>query len=182
MYKDEFEVLFSGDRIDQHKYTQSENVLTLYFVSRAKTAESVVWSDVTHITLPSEFVEDALDDDDVKFLTDVYAIIYPQLPRVTKEDCPRLVKRYRYVCIGQEKYGSHADSHSDRSARVLARWVTNSGDVSLAEETLRPAFVVHYMSHMLQLNGTSTTHLFVIARWYQKAPVLCNSRELWFTG
>ena len=178
LYKDEFEDLFWKGKIEQHSSPQ--NVLSLYLTSSAQCAESVVWSDVTYITLPSEFVEDALDDDDVKSLTDVYAAIYPHLPSVTRDGFPRLVKRYKYLCIGQEKYGSRADSHSNRSARVLARWVTNSGEVSLQEETLRPGLVVNYISHSILLNGTLTPHLFAIVRWYKKAPSLSNLNQLWF--
>ena len=155
------------------------NVLSLYLTSSAKTVESEIWSTVEYITLPSEFVPDVLDDDDLCALLDVYAIMYPELPRLEDHKCPRLIKRYKSLRVGQEKFGSRADSHSNRSARILARWLTSDGGVSLSEDVLRPGLVANYISHSILLNGTLTVHLFAIVRWHKKAHSTSNLRELW---
>ena len=179
-YYNDFEDFFNKDNNPKINAGHQRNSLSLYLMSVRRSVEKIAWDMISHISLPNAYIEDCLDEDDRSCLAQVYNILYPGM-NVTPQDLPFLVKKYKHLHIGQEKYGSQAESRTQRSAHVMASWLCEDNTIDISKATLRPALVDCFFSHQLIINGKATDFIFARVRWYRK--VCTNSttshRDLW---
>jgi hypothetical protein len=97
LYKEDFEDLFAHDKKEKDDPIY---VLSLYLASTATSAETVLWSAISYVSLPSEFIEDALDDD-MSALLQTYSIVYPKQPGFAVDNASHLVKKYSLYVLAK---------------------------------------------------------------------------------
>ena len=56
-----------------------------------------------------------------------------------------------------EKFGSRAESRTSRSARVLASWNDDEGNISLTS-ALSPGIIDYFFAHQLTMDGIDREH------------------------
>ena len=72
--------------------------------------------------------------------------------------------------MGAEKFGSRAESRTSRSARVLASWNDDEGNISLTS-ALSPGIINYFFAHRLIMDGIDREHYFACVRWFKQHPI-----------
>lgn len=79
----------------------------------------------------------------------------------------KTVRRFGSIIIGQEKFGSRLECRSLRSARVVASWTDDRGQISPCAE-LRPGRVDCFIQHTIKIGEQCQQHVFALVDWYCK--------------
>lgn len=168
-YKDEFQHIF-GCSMAKNDFTISvlPNIINLFSIPITASTQNVKWDELSHINHPSEFTESAFDKDDLLLLLKVYKVMYPET-MIMKEHLSFIYKQFKVISIGEERFGSMKESRSLRSARIMASWTGERGNIDLASKP-RPGEVKFYFEHSVHINGNSTVHLFANVKWYGQYP------------
>ena len=95
-----------------------------------------------------------LDSDDRQLLAETYQSMYPDkhiLPDMVGEVC----RKYSSVLLAGEKIGSRLECRSLRSARIMASWADQDGQVS-SRTAFRPGIVLFFFANTIKFRGGST--------------------------
>ena len=109
------------------------------------------WCDITYIALPSAYKLMQLDSDDRQLLAETYQSMYPDkhiLPGMVGEVC----RKYSSVLLAGEKIGSRLECRSLRSARIMASWADQDGQVS-SRTAFRPGIVLFFFANTIKFRG-----------------------------
>ena len=181
LYKDEFEHFFSRGRSDSIDQDQKILPLTTYFNSSTRDLREIAWTS-SCVKLSSEYVEDALDNEDRAYLCKVYNTMFPE-QNITEDRLSHVISKHRHMLMAGEKYGSTLECRASKSAFLLASWLGESGSIDVAKSIFRPAVVHHYISHKVLLDsGVTTEFSFAVVSWNKKAACPSPSRVLWMTN
>ena len=152
-------------------------LVTHYFNSSVNDAKKVLWNSPS-CKLPSEYIEDALDPEDVTLLCEVYRCMFPD-QTIHEDQLSYLIEKYTHVLIGSQRYGSTKDCRSKKSATVMASWLNESGKPDVKNGVMRPALVSHFFRHKVRLeeHGKMLMYVFAVVQW-NKQVLPSNSRSV----
>ena len=92
-----------------------------------------------------------LDSDDCQLLEETYQAMYPDkhmLPGMVGEVC----RKYSSVLLAGEKIGSRMECRSLQSARIMASWADQDGQVS-SRAAFRPDIVLFFFTNTIKFRG-----------------------------
>ena len=125
------------------------------------------WSDITYITLPSAYKFVQLDSDDRQLLAETYQAMYPDkhiLPGMVGEVC----RKYSSVLLAGEKIGSRLECRSLWSARIMASWADQDGQIS-SRAAFRPGIVLFLFANTIKFRGGQyQMHVFFMCNMVQR--------------
>ena len=108
-----------------------------------------------------------LDSDDRQLLAKTYQSMYPDkhtLPSMVGEVC----RKYSSVLLAGEKIGSRLECRSLLSARMMALWADQDGQVS-SRTAFRPGIVLFFFANTIKFRGGQyQMHVFACVRWYKE--------------
>ena len=108
-----------------------------------------------------------LDSDDRQLLAKTYQSMYPDkhtLPSMVREVC----RKYSSVLLAGEKIGSRLECRSLLSARMMALWADQDGQVS-SRTAFRPGIVLFFFANTIKFRGGQyQMHVFACVRWYKE--------------
>ena len=130
----------------------------------------MLWYDNTNIQVPASYQTDMLTSEDIAALLVVYHALYPGENNIDISDLHFTIKKFSSISVGVEKFGSKAESRSLRSAKLLASWHGDDGEIS-ATSSLSPGIVDYFMCHKLTVDGVEREHYFAYVRWFKKHPL-----------
>ena len=182
LYKDEFEELFSRNSASTN-VSLSDKTLSIYYSSTTKDWNSVFWNYNSHITLSNEFVEDALDTEDLGYLHKVYSMMFPT-QQITKDSLPHIINKHKHIHIGDQKFGSMTGLRSKQSSHILAYWINEDNRIDLMNATLHLGIVSYYFTHKIDIGqGRMNMYTFAVVKWNRKAASGTSStRQLWMNS
>ncbi len=111
------------------------------------------------------------DDDELRHLTPVYKLFFPQ---VTDFIIPQCFDQ----CAG-ERFGSRF-SRLNRCLFVLAKWAARyDGEIDMKSIDLRPAVVLCFVKRSVVVDGMNHSFCFARVDWFKRHPdrFLCGPAE-----
>ncbi|KAK3109075.1 hypothetical protein FSP39_022559 [Pinctada imbricata] len=133
----------------------------------------------THVSLPKAYKISMLDREDLVFLLASYRMMYPSVT-LNISHFGEIIRKYPYISILGEKFGSKSDCRKLRSACVLACKVNDHDSCSY---DLRPCRVDFYFSHTACIGEKDVTNVFAKVTWfreYQDRYKYGNALQIWF--
>ena len=108
----------------------------------------------------------SFDTDDLKLLTTVYRVMYPD--RQTEEsNLTETTYKFGSFKIWSNKYGSKMQPRGIHSAKILASWPAKNAQVLQdALFFLSPGIVQYYFTHSTKLGEEHVMHYFACVRWF----------------
>ena len=182
-YKDHFQEVM--DRLSQRKSTQPNSceidckklLDILQMCDCSVDIENELWLSLTGYSLGLPHVIGQLDDDEHRYLTEVYKLF---LPGLSANDVPVLFDKHATVDIAGERFGSKF-SRLNRFAYILAKWVARfDGNIDLESEEERPGVIDCFMRQNISFGGKVYSFCFAYVRWFQTHPERfhCENRGL----
>ena len=117
------------------------------------------WSDISYLSLPSAYKLMNLDSDDRQLLTETYKAMYPD-KHIRADMVSVVCRKYSSVTLAGEKIGSRLECRSLRSARVMASWADQDGQVN-PTAAIRPGFVKLSLRTLSDLKTISTRSMYL---------------------
>lgn len=143
------------------------------------------WSDVSIIQMLPPIKDFTLDDDDVRYLENVYSMLI-DIDDNCRLDIPFTIEKYSNIMIGTTMYGSSI-SRTMRNAYILAKWAGYHGRIY--DGVVKPGEVLFYFRHNIRVISLSPSvpdrvYTFYMARvnWYSQHPdqsSLGDTLEVW---
>ena len=131
-------------------------------------------SDISYLSLPSAYKLMNLDSDDRQLLTETYKAMYPD-KHIRADMVSEVCRKYSSVTLAGEKIGSRLECRSLRSARVMASWADQDGQVN-PTAAIRPGFVKFIFTNTIRFeNNQYKKHVFACTEWYKED----SQRELY---
>ena len=109
----------------------------------------------------------SFDTDDLKLLTAVYRVMYPD--RQTEEsNLTETTYKFGSFKIWSTKYGSKMQPRGIHSAKILASWPAKNAQVFQDAYFffLSPGIVQYYFTHSIKLGEEHVMHYFACVRWF----------------
>ena len=124
------------------------------------------WMNKSGINVLSCFKLVSFDTDDLKLLTAVYRVMYPD--RQTEEsNLTETTYKFGSFKIWSTKYGSKMQPRGIHSAKILASWPAKNAQVLQdAYFFLSPGIVKYYFTHSIKLGEEHVMHYFACVRWF----------------
>lgn len=122
---------------------------------------------LSFISLPKVFKLFALNKDDIILLMSSYRKMYP-FASLDIDGMGEIIRKYGYITILGENFGSRQIHRKLRSSDVLACWNTNEIGLEHPTLDLHPCRVKFYFSHTAIIEGKSITNIFAKVSWYKK--------------
>ena len=117
------------------------------------------------INVSSCFKLVSFDTDDLKLLTTVYRVMYPE-KRIEESNLAETTYKFSSFKIWSTTYGSKMEPRGIRSAKILVSWPTKNGQVLQDAFVLSPGIVQYYFTHSIKLREEHVTHYFACVRWF----------------
>ena len=157
--------------------------IALYFTksSNLHNLKELNWSDLSFVSLPKSYQRMVLDKDDLSLLLNCYQALYPSNCHIEINCLSPVAKKYAYVCLGTEKFGSKKENKSLRSSRVMASWANMEGSID-SSSPIRPGQVMFYFQHAVVINGVTKEHVMCSVKWYQQdeeRDIFGNPCQVW---
>ena len=125
------------------------------------------WSDFASlITLPSAYKLMHLDTDDRQLLAQTYQAMYPE-KSIMANMVSEVSRRYVCVYLSGEKIGSKLECRALRSARIMASWAKNDGQID-PSAPMRPGFVKFLFVNCIKIGEKYQKHVFACMEWYKE--------------
>ena len=107
-----------------------------------------------------------LDSDDRQLLTETYKALYSN-KHIRADMVSEVCRKYSSVTLDGEKIGSRLECRSLRSARVMASWADQDGQVN-PTAAIRPGFVKFIFTNTVRFeNNQYKKHVFACTEWYK---------------
>ena len=104
-----------------------------------------------------------LDEIELSYLSEAYNVMYP-----LRNFCPNTIasaiQKYSQYKLGEVTYGSR-DTRMKLSSYILASWCGRNGNID--NTVLRPAQVLHYFKHSVNVQGSIRCHIFAAVQWFK---------------
>ena len=169
IYEEDFLPLFSQLK-SKRKTTLRESCMQHnYFLSQVTNFANVLWHDNANVTAPASFEMDMLTSEDITTILIVYQTLYPGRI-IDISDLHFSIKKFSSIFVGAEKFGSRAESRTSRSARVLASWNDDDGNIS-STSALSPGIINYFFVHQVTMDGIDREHYFAHVRWFKQHPI-----------
>ena len=138
----------------------------LLSIATSASLGSINWSEISSITLPSAYKLMHLDADDHQLLVETYQAMYPE-KHIELNMVSEVSRRYVSVHLAGEKIGSKLECRSLRSAKVMASWAGNNGEIN-PSAALRPGFVKILFVNCIKIGDEYKKHVFACIQWYRE--------------
>ncbi|KAK2556320.1 Latent-transforming growth factor beta-binding protein 1 [Acropora cervicornis] len=129
------------------------------------------WSNITYISLPSAYKLMQLDSDDRQLLAETYQCMNPDkhiLPGMVGEVC----RKYSSVLLAGEKIVFRSECRSIRSARIMASWADQDGQVSSRTAlNFRPGIVLFFFANTIKFRGAVPDACVCVCKMVQRGLV-----------
>ena len=140
-----------------------------YFLSQVINFSSVLWHDNANANAPSSFKMDMLTSEDITTILTVYQTLYPGRI-IDISDLHFSIKKFSSIFVGAEKFGSRAENRTSKSARVLASWNNDEGNIS-STSALSPEIIDCFFAYQVTTDGIDRKHYFACVQWFKQHPV-----------
>lgn len=164
-FTEQFTSLFSKYR-DSSVECMPVGSSALLSIATSTNLETIQWSDIASLTLPSAYKLMHLDADDHQLLSETYQAMYPE-KNIQASMVSEVSRRYVSVYLAGEKIGSKFECmrcRSLRSARVMASWAKNDGKID-PSEAIRPGFVKFFFVNCIKIGEEYKKHVFACIEW-----------------
>ncbi|XP_062579425.1 uncharacterized protein LOC134241375 isoform X2 [Saccostrea cucullata] len=181
-----FELLGGFFEMDKAKSLVNNAMGDIVKVLKMACAESVNFLDLvskSYVSLPKVYKFAMLNDEDRVLLLASYRKMYPSL---IFDVCNlgEVIKKYNFVTIFGEKFGSKSDCRKLRSANVMASKLFDD-DFCEPDFDMRPCRVDFYFEHTLSVENRDVTNVFAKVTWYKEYSERFkygNALEMWFSN
>ena len=95
------------------------NAIQLLNSARVNRLEDIPWSHFSLVGFPTSYKHIALEKEEMHLLVGCYQALYPE-EGISVACLQSVARKYAYILLGSEKFGSKMDCRSLRSARVMA--------------------------------------------------------------
>ena len=140
-------------------------VYEFYNVATNVPLREINWMNKSGINVSSCFKLVSFDTDDLKLLTTVYRVMYPER-RIEESNLAETIYKFSSFKIWSTTYGSKMQPRGIRSAKILASWPAKNGQVLQDAFVLSPGIVQYYFTHSIKLGEEHVTHYFACVRWF----------------
>jgi len=167
-FKEVFHPIVIRKKQDNNSTDYFEYSAKLIKSSTTQDASCIYWKKLAEVVMvPKVYKVKVLDEDDLQTLHSVYTFMYgDSVSSLSPDSLPNTVHQFSYIHIGNEKFGSKLDCRSLRSARIMASWTSDDGDIELGDQ--RPGKVCHYIQHNVPVNQGYESHVFAVVDWYER--------------
>ena len=141
------------------------NAIQLLKNSRVNRLEDIPWSHFSLVGFPTSYKHIALEEEEMHLLVGCYQALYPE-EGISVACLQSVARKYAYILLGSEKFGSKMDCRSLRSARVMASWVGEDGRIDSSAEK-RPGKVNFYVLHSVKIKDECRQHVLACIWWYK---------------
>ena len=179
-YSDQLQPLISkvrGSTKTQAPSIDCKKILSLLKLSEGNIdIANELWYSVDCFSFGPPHVIGCLDDDDLRYLTEVYRLFFPDALDIT---IPRLYDQYASLECAGERFGSRF-SRLNRCSFVLAKWAGPfDGEVDMQSTDIRPGVIMHFVKHSVSVDGKRYAFSFARVDWYHRHPdrFLCGPEE-----
>lgn len=149
--------------------TEFSDRIAVYFstCSIHHNLTEVKWDDLQLVGLAKSFQYTILDSDDLNLLLDCYKQLHNNLDDINVNCLSSTIRKYSYIFLGTEKFGSKKDNKSLRSSRVMACWSDEDGKIN-PSAIARPGQVKYYFIHSLTVRGSTKQFAFASVLWHSR--------------
>ena len=162
-FREQFTSFFSKYRDSSSVECMPVGSSALLSIATSTNLESIPWSEIASITLPSAYKLMHLDADDHQLLSETYQAMYPE-KNIQVSMVSEVSRRYLSIYLAGEKIGSKFECRSLRSARVMASWARNDGKIDPAE-VVRPGFVKFFFVNCIKIGEEYKKLVFACIEW-----------------
>lgn len=160
--------IFFGQTQQLQSMCQITDVIQFLKASESVSFPSLSIDVLNFVSLPKVFKIVALDQEDIVFLMASYRTMFP-FASLNVDDIGEIVKKFGYVTILGENFGSRHLHRKLRSSDILACWNTDPGEnIDHPTMDLRPCRVDFYFSHTAKIQGNCVTNIFAKVSWYKE--------------
>ena len=139
----------------------------IHFLKMSETVSSVFTGNIlSFVTLPNVHKLPALDTDDMVSLMFSYRKMFPSAS-LDISDMGEIVKKYGYVTILGENFGSKQIHRKLRSSDILANWGMEDDCREFCVDFL-PCRVDFYFCHNARIEEENVTSIFAKVSWYMQ--------------
>ena len=129
--------------------------------------QNELWFSLAGYSFGSPHVIGQLDDDEHRYLFEVYKLFFPGL---SADDVPVLFYKHASVEFAGEWFGS-TFSRLDGSAHLLAKWIARfDGNIDLESAEERPRVIDCFIRQNISFGGKVYSFCFAYVRWFQPHP------------
>ena len=107
----------------------------------------VITQDVQLARAPNSGTLVSLDKDDLSYLKSVYVLLFSRSNYAISDQLPSLCKKYPYIYIGSQRYGSKCFGKNCNSGYIQGSWTKDNGTINTESYILYPGEVQHYLNH-----------------------------------
>lgn len=155
-------------------------------VLKVATSTSFNFSELdpaSYVSLPNIYKMAMLTREDREFLLASYKKMYPS-ESFDLVNLGEVIRKYNYVVLFGEVFGSKLDCRKLRSANVMANKLLDESGCSPQIDT-RPCRVDFYFQHTATVDGRDVSRIFAKVTWYQEyfdRHKYGNGLEMWFSN
>ena len=171
-----FESMQSGRKDTKTGSKSSQMISQSTYYASEKPITEVVWcevitQDVQLARAPNSGTLVSLDKDDLSYLKSVYILLFSRSNYAISDQLPSLCKKYPYIYIGSQRYGSKCFGKNCNSRYIQASWTKDDGTINTESYILYPGEVQHYLNHsfMVKCNNQEKyiSITLAVVKWYK---------------
>ena len=123
------------------------------------------WLNKSGINVSSCYKLVSFDADDLKLLTTVYKVMYPER-QIETNHLAETICKFGSLKIWSTTYESKMQPRGIRSAKTWASWPEGNGQVLQESFLLSPGIVQYYFTHSIKLGDEYVSHHCACVRWF----------------
>ena len=165
-FKNTFMPFFSYCGTDDNYEFSSSNAMYFSKSASCQDLKDIDWDDLSLVFLPKSFQYLNIDPDDLQLLLNCYKQLLPT-ETIAIDSLSTIARKYAFVFLGTEKFGSKRDNKSLRSSRVMASWADDDGSIK-PSISKRPGQVNFYILHSLTVDGVTRQFVLACVYWHKR--------------
>lgn len=172
--------------------TEFRDVVCGHALQFQSTSESVIVENDHTFPLPGKYTLTALDSNEVHFIREVYAYLYPDMSAhfLNEENaCPSTCKKYTHILLSGKKLSSTCEAMGGKVPYALAMPIESSP--TSTDPQARPAKIHYFIQHSWLLNISVEaephhySHILAVCTWPQQHPcrdIMGKPVQVWCKG
>ena len=166
-FSETFTAFFNKYQTSQMSESVPVGLSTLFKMSTYPQLAVIDWSDISFLSLPNGYKLMHLDSDDRQLLTQTYQAMHPE-KHINAGMVSEVCRKYSSVCLAGEKIGSKLECRTLRSARVMASWTDQEGQIN-PSAPIRPGFIKFFFVNTIKFEEDQyKRHVFSCIQWYKE--------------